>query len=274
VERSWTPLGIILGWGALGAAMLMDGMKPTQFFNASAMILVIGGTIGATIASFFFSQVRGASRILRQVATMPETAAEMIDYIVDMSRTAAKEGLLKLEQSLSGIQDPFVRRAIQLVIDGAEAEDVRRQMEAEFELIEERHRIGERMFTTAAGFAPTLGIIGTVVGLINMLRELQDPSRIGPAIATAFLATLYGVSLANLLLLPVANKLRARHEQEVLVMRAAVEGAILIATRVPPTLVRDRLLVYLPPAVRAQMSAPSKPAAEPSPAPAEGGTPS
>lgn len=263
MERSWTPLGIVLGWGTLVAAMLMDGMRLAQFFNASAMILVIGGTAGATIASFFFAQVRGASRILRQVARMPETASEMIDRIVEMSRTAAKEGLLKLEQSLSEIQDPFVRRAIQLVIDGAEAEDVRRQMEAEFEVIEERHRIGERMFTTAAGFAPTLGIIGTVVGLINMLRNLQEPSRIGPAIATAFLATLYGVSLANLLLLPIAHKLRAKHEQEVLVMRAAVEGAILIATRVPPTLVRDRLLVYLPPAARALMAPPATPASEP-----------
>jgi chemotaxis protein MotA len=257
-----TPAGIVIGWGALLAAMLLDGMRPNQFANVSALVLVVGGTAGATVASFFLPQVLGAARVARQVTRRVSAPSELIERLVAMSRVAAREGLLKLEASLGEIEDPFVRRAIQLVIDGAEAEELRRQMEAELELVEERHRIGERIFTTAAGFAPTLGIIGTVVGLINMLRELTDPSRIGPAIATAFLATLYGVALANLLLLPMANKLKAKHEQEALIMRAAVEGAILIATRVAPTLVRDRLLVYLPPAERARaLAGPASPPA-------------
>lgn len=255
-----TLAGIVIGWGALFLAMLLDGMRPNQFANVSALVLVVGGTAGATVASFFLPQVLGAARVARQVTRRVSAPAELIDRLAAMSRVAAREGVLKLEASLGEIDDPFVRRAIQLVVDGMEAGELRRLMEAELELVEERHRIGERIFTTAAGFAPTLGIIGTVVGLINMLRELTDPSRIGPAIATAFLATLYGVSLANLLLLPIANKLKAKHEQESLIMRAAVEGAILIATRVPPTLVRDRLLAYLPPAERVRAGSPPPPA--------------
>jgi chemotaxis protein MotA len=243
-------IGTGLGWGALLVAMLLDGMSPTAFFNMSALVLVIGGTAGATIASFLLPQALTASSVLRQTLRPVPDAARSIDHIVELATLARKKGLLELDRTMGDVSDPFVRRALSLVIDGAEADVVRRRLEEEFDLIEERHRIGERIFTTAAGFAPTLGIIGTVVGLIHMLRDLSDPGKIGPAIATAFLATLYGVSLANLLLLPIANKLRAQHEQEFLAKRTIMEGALGISAQENPSVLRERLLVYLPPQVR------------------------
>lgn len=243
-------IGTGLGWGALLVAMILDGMSPSAFFNVSAMVLVIGGTAGATIASFLLPQALAAASVLRQTLRRVPDPASSVDRIVEMATVARKKGLLELDRTMGEVSDPFVRRALSLVIDGAETDVVRRRLEEEFDLIEERHRIGERIFTTAAGFAPTLGIIGTVVGLIHMLRDLSDPSKIGPAIATAFLATLYGVSLSNLLLLPIANKLRAQHEQEFLAKRTIMEGALGISAQENPSVLRERLLVYLPPQVR------------------------
>jgi chemotaxis protein MotA len=266
-----TAVGIIVAWGALIAAMLLDGMSPANLFNVSAFVLVVGGTGGATLASFLMSQSKQIAPIMRQTLKPSEDPRKVIDSIVEMASIARKKGLLELDRSRGEVTDPFVSRALTLVIDGTEADIVRQMLEDEFALIEERHRIGERMFTTAAGFAPTLGIIGTVVGLINMLRELSSPNKIGPAIATAFLATLYGVSSANLLFLPIANKLKAKHEQEFVTKRMIIEGALGIAAQDNPSVLRGKLLVYLSPvARRAAMQVKDAPAdvpagAEPSP---------
>jgi chemotaxis protein MotA len=245
-----TLVGLLLGWGALVGAMLLDHMSPTAFFNLPGLVLVVGGTAGATIASFMRAQSAAAVSILKQTFAPQADMGATIGRMVELAGIATRQGILALDKLLEDVEDPFVRRALQLVIDGTPTEDVRRVLEEEYALVEERHRAGERMFSTAAGFAPTLGIIGTVVGLINMLRTLSNPSGIGPAIATAFLATLYGVSLANLFLLPVANKLRARHEHEMLVKRIVVQGAVGIASKTLPRLLREQLVTYLPPAER------------------------
>lgn len=245
-----TLAGLLLGWGALVVAMVLDHMSPTAFFNLPGLVLVVGGTAGATIASFLRSQTTSAVSILRQTFAPQEDMTATVGRMVELAGIATRQGILALDKLLQDVEDPFVRRALQLVIDGTPTEDVRRALEEEYELVEERHRAGERMFSTAAGFAPTLGIIGTVVGLINMLRTLSNPSGIGPAIATAFLATLYGVSLANLFLLPIANKLRARHEQEMLVKRIVVQGAVGIASKTLPRILREQLVTYVPPADR------------------------
>ncbi|MHB8733303.1 MAG: motility protein A [bacterium] len=261
-----TAVGVIVAWGALIAAMLLDGMSPANLFNVSALVLVVGGTGGATLASFLLSQAKQVTPIMRQTLKPTEDPRKIIESIVEMAAVARKKGLLELDRQRGEVSDPFIRRALTLVIDGTEADVVRQMLEDEFALIEERHRVGERMFTTAAGFAPTLGIIGTVVGLINMLRELSSPDKIGPAIATAFLATLYGVSSANLLFLPIANKLKAQHEQEFVNKRMIIEGALGIAAQDNPSVLRTKLMVYLSPAARRAASQTKETTADPGPA--------
>jgi len=264
-----TIVGIELGFGALLTAMILDGMSPASFINTTAIVLVFGGTAGATIASFRMQAIAGVGSILRQTFRPAGDMVALLDRMVQLSTVARKQGLLELDRSLNEESDPFLRRALTLVIDGIEEEKIRHALEDEFEQMEERHRIGERMFQTAAGFAPTLGIIGTVVGLIHMLQNLADPGSIGPAIASAFLATLYGVSIANLFFLPIANKLHAQHEAEFVVKRLAMEGALGIARAESPSVLRDHLIVMLPPQTRAQYK--RRDAASQAPAvPAEG----
>jgi len=245
-----TLVGVALGWGALMTAMLLEGMSPTTFVNVPALVLVCLGTAGATIASFRFAHLRQVAGMLRQTVRGTEDTSETIAMMVRLAAFARKHGLLEMERTLGDVSDPFVRRAFSLVIDGQDPDAVRYSLEDEFAQTEERHRIGERLFTAAGGYAPTLGIIGTVVGLVHMLQNLSDPGRIGPAIATAFLATLYGVSVANLMLLPVANKLRAQHEQEFMVKRVVMEGVLGVARGDNPTELQERMLVLLPPKAR------------------------
>jgi len=265
-----TLIGMGLAWGALLGAMLLDGMSPTKFLNIPACILVFGGTAGATIASSRMGQISQVVRTLRQTSRPTADLIALLNRMVDFATVARREGLLRLDQTLNEMTDPFLRRALTLVIDGTEEEKIRHSLEDEFDQMEERHRAGERVFTIAGGFAPTLGIIGTVVGLIHMLENLADPSRIGPAIASAFMATLYGVSLVNLFLLPVANKLRVQHAQEFIAKRLAMEGALGIARGEGPSVLRDHLIVMLPPTIRHQyLSAGKAPADAPPPPPAE-----
>jgi len=260
-----TLIGMGLAWGAL----LLDGMSPTKCLNVPACILVFGGTAGATIASSRMAQIAQVASTLRQTSRPAADLIALLNRMVDFATVARKEGILRLDQTLNEMTDPFLRRALTLVIDGTEEEKIRRSLEDEFDQMEERYRAGERVFAVAGGFAPTLGILGTVVGLIHMLENLADPSRIGPAIASAFMATLYGVSFANLFLLPVANKLRVQHAQEFAAKRLAMEGALGIAREESPSVLRDHLIVVLPPTIRQQyLSAGKTPADAPAP-PAE-----
>jgi len=246
-----TLIGIGLAWGALVGAMLVDGMSPATFFNIPAIILVIGGTAGATLASARMEQVKQFVSLLKQTTRPGDDNITLLNRMVDFATVARKQGILQLDRTLNEESDPFVRRALTLVIDGTEEAKIREALENDCAHLEERHKTGERFFTTAAGFAPTLGIIGTVVGLIHMLQNLADPSSIGPAIASAFMATLYGVSMANLFFLPVANKLRAQHNHESVSKELAMEGALGIARGESPSVLRDHLVAMLPPQQRA-----------------------
>lgn len=263
-----TLIGIGLAWGALVGAMLVDGMSPSTFFNIPAIILVFGGTAGATLASARMEQVKQFVSLLKQTTRAGEDMITLLNRMVDFATVARKQGILQLDRTLNEESDPFVRRALTLVIDGTEEAKIREALENDCAQQEERHKTGERFFTTAAGFAPTLGIIGTVVGLIHMLQNLSDPSSIGPAIASAFMATLYGVSMANLFFLPVANKLRAQHTHEAVARDLAMEGALGIARGESPSVLRDHLIAMLPPQQRAAYGSTRTPAEAP---PAESG---
>ena len=186
----------------------------------------------------------------------------VIEAVVRFATTARKEGLLSLENELATLDDPFLRKGIELVVDGTDSELIREIMQTEIECQAERHREGARLFMTMGGLAPTLGVTGTVMGLIHMMAKINDPSTMGPAIASAFLATLYGVASANLLFLPIANKLTARSRQEHGVREMILEGLLALQAGETPIAIQQRLQSFLEPGQRHSTTAGEGPAAD------------
>lgn len=238
--------GLLIGVGCLVTALWLEGGRLQQLVNVPAAIIVLGGTFGATLIGLSAQQVRDLPRILRQALVSPSIdILQTIRWLVLLSDKARREGLLALESDAAAASDDFLKRALQLAIDGTDPELVRDILQLEITFLEERHRQGEQIFTSMGGYAPTMGVLGTVMGLIHMMSRIENPSQMGPAIATAFVATLYGVSFANLFFLPIANKLRARHAEEVLLREVIVEGVLAIQSGENPRIVEQRLRAFL-----------------------------
>lgn len=250
---SATIFGLILAWGALLVALFMEGGKINDLLNPSALVLVLGGTLGATVISFSIKQITGLPGVIRQAFLSKGTElGEVIGKMVDFARIARKDGILALEAEAKRVDNKFLRTGVQLVVDGTPSEMVREILETEIVSLQERHKVGENIFSTMGGFAPTLGIIGTVMGLIRMLSNLEEPGKMGPAIAGAFIATLYGVALANLVFLPIGSKLKSRTTEEIIAYDMIVEGILSIQAGDNPRMVEAKMLAYLPPKDRYQ----------------------
>jgi chemotaxis protein MotA len=246
-----TIIGLLVAWGAIVAALLMEGGQLSDLLIPSAFVIVVGGTLGATVVSFPFKQLRGLPAIIRNAFYSRDTdLRDTIDLLVDFARIARKQGILVLEESAKSIDDKFLRTGVQLVVDGVPSEMVREILETEIVSLQERHKVGESIFSTMGGFAPTLGIIGTVMGLIHMLSSLDQPGKMGPAIASAFVATLYGVALANLVFLPISSKLKVRTAEEIIAYDMIVEGILSIQAGDSPRMVEAKMLAFLPPKLR------------------------
>jgi len=248
-----TVIGLVLAWGALLGALLMEGGELRVMINLPAALLVFGGTIGAAVISFRMNQIMEVPSIL-SIAFREKTLElpDVIRQLVRLAEKARRDGLLALEEESRRLHDPFLKRGLRLAIDGTDPELLRGVLETEIQLLQARHRAGESIFITLGGFAPTLGIIGTVMGLIHMLANLSDPGKMGPLIAGAFIATLYGVSSANLIFLPIANKLRMRSSEEALAREVMLEGILSIQAGDNPRLVEEKLKAYLAPRLRGQ----------------------
>jgi chemotaxis protein MotA len=243
---STTVGGLLFGVGCLIAALWLEGGHLHQLVNLPAAVIVLGGTFGATLIGLSARQLRDLPHILRQALVSPSIdISQTIRWLVTLSEKARREGLLALEADANAASDEFLKRALQLAIDGTDPELVRDILQLEITFLEERHRQGEQVFTSMGGYAPTMGVLGTVMGLIHMMSRIENPSQMGPAIATAFVATLYGVSSANLLFLPIANKLRTRHAEEVLLREVIVEGVLAIQSGENPRIVEQRLRAFL-----------------------------
>jgi chemotaxis protein MotA len=243
---STTVGGLLFGIGCLIAALWLEGGHLQQLVNLPAALIVLGGTFGATLIGLSVQQLRDLPHIVRQALVRPSIdIPQTIQWLVTLSEKARRDGLLALEADANAASDEFLQRALQLAIDGTDPELVRDILQLEITFLEERHRQGEQVFTSMGGYAPTMGVLGTVMGLIHMLSRIENPSQMGPAIATAFVATLYGVSSANLLFLPLANKLRTRHAEEVLLREVIVEGVLAIQSGENPRIVEQRLRAFL-----------------------------
>ncbi len=246
-----TIFGFFTGILSLLVGFMLEGGSVAALFQPSAALIVFGGTFGATLFSFSPGDFKALPQMIKiALFNKPYDPAKTIDNIIALAEEARREGLLYLENRLEEIDDTFFKRGLQLVIDGTDPDLVKNIMEVEIYTIEERHSIGAKIFQVAGGYAPTMGIIGTVMGLVHVLGNMSNPDTLGSAIAVAFMATLYGVGSANLLWLPLATKLSNISDKEILLKQLMMEGIIALQAGYNPILIRERLVSYLNPSKR------------------------
>ncbi len=246
-----TIVGILMALGTTFAAMTMGGIDPMSIFLADigSIILVFGGAMGATLASSTMEDAVGAGKVMTKAIAAPKQPdrSETIKQLLGFAETARKEGLLALESAAKEIDDPFLRKGIEMSVDGTDPEIVREVLETEIAATQARHAAGSGFFVTAAGFSPAFGVAGTVIGLIDMLNNLNDPGALGPALAVAFATTLWGVFLANYFFQPIASKLKRVSSLEIAYKELILEGILSIQAGSSPRAVSDRLVAYLTP---------------------------
>jgi len=250
-----TVLGLLVGIGSVLISFIMEGGHLSALIQVPAMILVIFGTFGAATVTTSVKQLVNLPNLMK-VAFFEKKmdSRQLIDLLFDLSQKARKNGLLSLEKDLDAIQEPFLRKAIQLAIDGFETNKIREILEIEMAYIEERHKAGANFFLKLGGFSPTLGIMGTVLGLIHALGNMESSSNMASAIASAFIATLWGVAMANLIYLPLSDKLKHKHQDEALYLEIITEGAISLAMGDNPRVIRMKLVSFLLPDKRAEVA--------------------
>ncbi len=247
-----TLIGLILAITVIVVVMILDGGSPAELFaNPQTILLTLGGSIVAASISAPFETVLGVPKLLA-LAFKGEKAKgpAMIEALVKMADKARREGLLALEGESQKINDAFLRKGLMLVVDGVDPAQVRAILEIEIEQMSERHAKGIALINGAGGFAPTFGIIGTVMGLITVLKQLSNPEALGEAIASAFLATLWGLLSANLIWLPLGGKLKTKSEEEVAYRRLLLDGVVSIQAGENPRLLKEKLSSFLPPKER------------------------
>jgi chemotaxis protein MotA len=248
-----TLMGLVMAVGAIGTAYVLEGGNPDAVFLTAPLLIVIGGTLGATTITTSVRTVIQVPTYLRLAFFgRSHQANETIDRIVRLAEKARRDGILGLELTLKTIDNSFFRKAVQLVIDGTEVTMLREILETEIAYIEERHHKGIAFFKKAGGFAPTMGILGTVLGLIHALSDTSDAAKMAGSIAGAFIATLWGVGLANLFFLPISDKLQMRHEEEIAHLELILEGVIALQSGDTPRNVRTRLVGFVAPRHRYQ----------------------
>lgn len=249
-----TIIGFVAAFGAVVAALVLDGGSIAELFqHISAIILTVGGALGAGILSFPLPVAISLPKlIMKAFMGSKENIDGTIEEIVKMADKARRDGLLSLEEDAKKIEDAFIRKGVMLVVDGVDAQQVRAILESDTKLMHHRHEQGIGLLAAMGGYAPTLGIIGTVMGLINVLKQLSQPEKLGEAIGAAFLATLWGIMTANLIWLPLSSKLRIKSEEEVTVRELVTEGVLALQAGENPRIVREKLMAFQPPSKRSQ----------------------
>jgi len=242
-----TILGVICAFGLVFIAIFAGGGLQL-FINAPALMIVVGGTLGATMINYPLRDVFRVFNVAKKALfTKSISVNELIKRFLSFAKKSRKEGILALETDLKDVKDEFIVKGIQLSIDGLEPEEIRDVLETEIDFIRSRHQLGADIFTTMGTFSPALGMIGTLIGLVQMLQRLDDPSRIGPAMAVALLTTFYGSIIANIVCLPVAGKLKIRSKEEVLTKEMTIQGIISISNGDNPRILEQRLQAFIPP---------------------------
>lgn len=249
--KAATAIGIAAAICGLLLGALLEGSSVVAFVSLPAALIVLGGTFGATLASSSLETMRQVPDLYRLAmsAEKPDFSAR-VELLVSFANRARREGLLALEDEINDLDDDFTRKAMQLVVDGTEPDLILQVLENEIDGTSARHSAGRALFEKAGGFAPTMGIIGTVMGLVHVLESLDKPETLGPAISGAFIATFYGVASANVVFLPIANKLLQITQAETALRELTIEGVLAIQAGDNPRVVADKLLAFVPPAER------------------------
>ena len=238
--------GMLLGLGGVVGGLLLEGGKVSQILQPTAAMIVFGGTAGAVLLQFPLPVVMGALRRLARIFSEPAgTLESAVDSLVTFANTARRLGIVALDAELPNVRDPFMRRVLTLAVDGTESQELRKIAELELDNQYEREERLSQVFESAGGFSPTVGILGAVLGLIQVMQHLDKIDEVGRGIAVAFVATIYGVGAANLLFLPAAGKLRIRLREEQAQREMVLEGVISIVGGMNPRMLRTALRSFL-----------------------------
>jgi chemotaxis protein MotA len=248
-----TIIGIVVSLGAILGGQVLEGGHLGSIMQLTAFIIVMGGTFGAVMVNYpmpvFLKAISNAKMIFFNVHA---NSKAMIAQIVELATLSRKQGLLALEGKLKTMTDPFLQKGLQLVIDGTEAKAIREILEIEVEQFEEENTLSGKVYESLGGYAPTIGILGAVLGLIHVMENLADPSKLGSGIAVAFVATIYGVGAANLFFLPMGGKIKMKTKELVLARQLIIEGLVSLAQAENPKMIEEKLSGYLPESQRAK----------------------
>lgn len=239
-------LGITIGVFAIVGTLIFESNSLLAIIQPTAALIVIGGTLGATFLNFSMNSMQSAFNSIKKVFTNEkENSREIIQEIISLATIVRQDGILALQDVIPEIRHDFLRKGIQLVVDINNPQFLQEILVNEMNLEEEEQITNSRIFEAMGGFAPTFGIIGAVLGLIQVMRNLQDPSDLGQGIATAFVATFYGVGLANLFLLPIAGKLKMKLREEILLKEMMIHGLLSIHAGENPALIQEKLVSFI-----------------------------
>jgi len=245
-----TILGIVSGLTLVAMAILGNG-EITTFIHIPSMMIVMGGTAAAIFVNFAMKEVFGVMTVVKKVFTDDgHNGIDTIEIFEELAKRSRREGILAIDKYLSKVEDDYMKAGLEMAVDGTEPETIREVMESELTYLVERHKKGQQIFSSLGMFAPAFGMIGTLIGLINMLKGLEDPSALGEGMSVALITTFYGSFLANMLFLPIAGKLKIRSDQEVIHKEMVIEGVLAIQMGEHPKNIVRKLLNFIPPKVR------------------------
>ena len=245
-----TIIGIFAAFGLIFLAIFMGG-GVNAFVSLPSLMIVAGGTIGVGLINYPIKEILGSITVAKNAFLhKAPVAKDLIETFVEFAYLARRDGILSLEAKVKEAKDPFLAKGIQLAIDGQEATAIEDIMNNEISWLKDRHKLGAEIFTTLGTFAPAMGLIGTLIGLIQMLQSLDDPSTIGPAMAVALLTTFYGAIFANVIFMPISGKLKTRSSEETLLKELIVEGVLSISAGENPRILEQKLHAFLAPKLR------------------------
>lgn len=244
-------IGLVLGAICIVMALVLKGASVAMLLNGEVAVIIFGGMIAAVLSSYTMADIRRLPKVMKVLMSNEEPDfTGTIEKLVELSNVARREGLLALEAPVNDLDDPFMKQGLELVVDGAEAEQIRDLMESEVDAMEARHHRMSGVFKTAGATSPTLGVMGAAIGLIGALGNLSDINKLGPMIASAFVATIFGIFMGYLVMIPFATRLEAKNEEEALLKNLIIEGVMDIQAGHSAKVIEQKLYAQVPPEMR------------------------
>lgn len=244
-------IGLVLGAICIMMALILKGASVAMLLNGEVAVIIFGGMIAAVLSSYTMADIKRLPKVMKVLMSNEEPDLNgTIEKMVELSNIARREGLLALEAPVNELEDPFMKQGLELVVDGAEAEQIRDLMESEVDAMETRHHRMSGLFKTAGATSPTLGVMGAAIGLIGALGNLSDINKLGPMIASAFVATIFGIFMGYLVMMPFATRLEAKNEEEVLLKTLIIEGVMDIQAGHSAKVIEQKLYAQIPPEKR------------------------